>query len=242
MKNFESRFIAQVAKFNAIATTTKLPECITALMLMSNSSIDDAQRVSVMVAAALSAASLNAESTNDQYLRAVTYNAVASVIKQCDKSRFSGSGDHDNTLNASSGAFSNHPNKNRRNRNCDRSSISPTMKYPCNTCGKFGHWKRNHRADGTLAPGVKSFDHPQDSTSLTSNNDSATVHSSGSGTSAAASDKKRLFPSSMRTLAVPSLAPPLLNRYLIVAHPILPSVAGNSTYSQTILVFQPIRH
>lgn len=42
VKNFESRFSAQVAKFNSTSTTIKLTECITALMLLSYSQIDDA--------------------------------------------------------------------------------------------------------------------------------------------------------------------------------------------------------
>ena len=86
MKNFESRFSAQVAKFNSISDTTKLPECITALMLLSNSAIDDTQRISVMAAAAPSDQHLNGQSTNDQFLSAITYQSVASVVKQCDKS------------------------------------------------------------------------------------------------------------------------------------------------------------
>lgn len=86
VKNFESRFSAQVARFNSISTTTKLPECITALMFLSNSAIDDSQRVSVMAAAAPSDENLNAQSTNEQFLGAITYQSVSSVIKQCDKS------------------------------------------------------------------------------------------------------------------------------------------------------------
>ena len=61
MKNFESRFSDQVAKFNSISTTTKLPECITALMPLSNSAIDDSQRVSVMAAAAHSDENLTSQ-------------------------------------------------------------------------------------------------------------------------------------------------------------------------------------
>lgn len=45
MKNFEFCFSAQIAKFISISQITKLPECITALMLLSNSFIDDHQRV-----------------------------------------------------------------------------------------------------------------------------------------------------------------------------------------------------
>ena len=35
------------------------------------------------------------------------------------------------------------------------------MKFPCDTCGKYDHWKRNHNAHGSLRPHVKFFDNPQ---------------------------------------------------------------------------------
>lgn len=34
------------------------------------------------------------------------------------------------------------------------------MKYPCDICGKNGHWKRNHNSDGSLPPHIKTFDEP----------------------------------------------------------------------------------
>lgn len=158
MKIFESRFNAQVAKFNSISDTTKLPECITALMLLSNSAINDVQRVSVMAAAAPSASNLNAQSSNDQFLAAVTYTFVSSVIKQCDKAAHSNTGQASGTLAAGSGNV-NRSSQKYGDRN--RPRISPTMKYLCDTCGKYGHWKRNHMADGSLPPGVKSLNTPQ---------------------------------------------------------------------------------
>ena len=32
------------------------------------------------------------------------------------------------------------------------------MIYPCNRCGKYGHWLRDHNNDGSLPPAVKSVD------------------------------------------------------------------------------------
>lgn len=34
------------------------------------------------------------------------------------------------------------------------------MKFPCDLCGKYGHWKRNHNVDGSLPSHVKSCDYP----------------------------------------------------------------------------------
>lgn len=85
MENFESRFAAQVAKFNSITKTTKLPECIAALMLLSSFAINDSQRVSVMAGAASSDENLTSQSSNDQFLSSITHQPIPSVIKQCDK-------------------------------------------------------------------------------------------------------------------------------------------------------------
>lgn len=65
MKNFESNFSAQVAKLNANAETIKLPEYVTALILLYNYDTDDNQRVAVMEAAAPSDPELNIQSSND---------------------------------------------------------------------------------------------------------------------------------------------------------------------------------
>lgn len=40
MKDYESRFAAQMAKFNSIILVTKLPGCIKALMILKNSAIE----------------------------------------------------------------------------------------------------------------------------------------------------------------------------------------------------------
>ena len=85
LKNFELRFSAAVTKFNSLSKTTKLPQCITALMLLSNANIDQSQRVSVLAAAALKNDSLNEDSSNDAFLSAVTYKQLASVVKQYER-------------------------------------------------------------------------------------------------------------------------------------------------------------
>lgn len=82
MKNFEPPFSVQVAKFNAMSETTKLPEYLTALLLLSNSAINGNQRISVLAAAAPADIPLDGVATNDQFLAAVTFQSVASVVKQ----------------------------------------------------------------------------------------------------------------------------------------------------------------
>ena len=80
LKNFELRFSAAIAKFNSLSDTTKLPQYITALMLLSNAGIEHSQRVSVLAAAAPSNVDLTDQSSNDEFLAAVTYNNLRPLL------------------------------------------------------------------------------------------------------------------------------------------------------------------
>ena len=55
-------------------------------MLLSNALVNDSQRVSILAAASPSENVVGPQATNDQFLSAVTYNSIASVVKQCDAS------------------------------------------------------------------------------------------------------------------------------------------------------------
>lgn len=133
MKYFESRFSAQVAKFNSISKTTKPPECITALLLPSNSAINDPQSVSVTAAAAPSDENLTSQSSNDQFLSSITYQSIASVVKQCDKTPHRAT---ENDPLASSSAATSHFGGQARGGRTRNKSQSVAMKYSCDLCGK----------------------------------------------------------------------------------------------------------
>ncbi len=183
MKSFEQRFAACVSKFNAISETTRLPECLTALMLLSNAVVEDSQRVSVLAAASPNEPQLGQQATNDQFLSAVTYQSVASVIKQCDNNHSSGG----QNLSVNSATTVRNGRNNYRGKYNNRSNYSngnftskKTMKYPCKKCGMYGHWKNEHLSDGSLPKGVKSFEKPFNNNSVVSstkddNNPSKTV-------------------------------------------------------------------
>lgn len=72
LKNFETRFSAQVSKFNSFSKTTKLPQCITALMLLSNAKIEHSQRVSALAASAPNGTKFFGLGSNDEFLQVVT--------------------------------------------------------------------------------------------------------------------------------------------------------------------------
>lgn len=72
LNTFEQRFPARVSKLNFCSDTTKLPDCILAFMLLSNSNIEDSHRISFLASASPSSRNFNFESTIDQLLSSVT--------------------------------------------------------------------------------------------------------------------------------------------------------------------------
>lgn len=85
LKNFKVRFSAAVTKFNFLSETTKIIEGITALMLLSNSGIEQSQKVSFLAAAAPANLSLSKLCSKNDFLKAVTYHQLVSVVKQCER-------------------------------------------------------------------------------------------------------------------------------------------------------------
>lgn len=135
MKNFGSSFSVQLAKFNSISETTRLPEYITALMVLLSSAIEDSQRLSIIAAASPNDDNLSAQSSNDEFLCSITYQSVASIIEQCYKSTISQN--ENNLIGASSAGLSLHTFQNRGGRS--RNHGSPTLKYPSTSCSMYGH-------------------------------------------------------------------------------------------------------
>lgn len=83
MKNFEKRFTAQMTRLNSISATNKLPECITPFFCWP-SSVSGTQRVTELADTAPTNANPGKNSSNDDILQSVTYDAVSAVVNQCD--------------------------------------------------------------------------------------------------------------------------------------------------------------
>ena len=157
--NFESRFEAQISKFNAHSETSKIPASLTALMLLANSKVDSGQRISVLAAAAPSSDS-NAKTTDD-YLKEISYDSVASVLRQCDRT---GNGDqnvsssalHANSVSATT--FNTHRKKKGKKKLNPAELADLKTKTECRICHKHGHWACDHHADGTVKPGAVVID------------------------------------------------------------------------------------
>ena len=122
-------------------------------MVLSNSNVHANQRISILS----SATSHNAQSastlTNGQLMDSVTYDPIASVLRQFDSYKISSA----DTLQANSSSFP-RPRWNRNQRTPHQ--IAELKKSRCKTCGLWGHWHSNHTPDGTLKTGVKASKTP----------------------------------------------------------------------------------
>lgn len=159
-RNFESRFAAQISKFNAHASSCVLPEAMTALMFLANSAIDNNQLISVLAAAAPNESNLGDTPTTDDYLKAVKYESVSSVLRQCDKGKIFEARMSQVSIAAASGHVPTsygHVKKPKRTLNPEQLA-DLKMRCTCRSCGKKGHWAADNNADGSLKPGVRSHD------------------------------------------------------------------------------------
>eukprot|EP00171_Calliarthron_tuberculosum_P006240 IDg6240t1 len=86
-RNFELRYQAQLARFNSHSESCKLPDSLTAFMLLANSAIDSSQRISVLATATPSASNFDQSATTNDYLKKISYKSIATVLRQCDKSK-----------------------------------------------------------------------------------------------------------------------------------------------------------
>lgn len=124
-------------------------------MVIANADLDDNQHISVMAATTLTGLTLNGQSMNDKFLAAITYSLVASVIRQCENSQ--SISPEDRIIVASTVAVN---GQNRGYGSGQRPSKAEyetfKMKHPCNLCGHYGHWLRDHNDDGSLPATMKS--------------------------------------------------------------------------------------
>lgn len=159
--NFESRFEAQVDKFNLHCFSSQIPEALTALILLANANVDSSQHISVPAAAAPAAFSSNLSdaSTTEDYRKEITYASIGSVLRQCDKSSTVDSTHSTlSSLHAISAPTCGSPPD--RSGKLGKEKLSPEefrdlkRRLICRTCKKKGRWPTEHLSDGSLKPGT----------------------------------------------------------------------------------------
>ena len=152
-KNFESRFEANVSKFNSHSEICELPESLTAFLLLANANVDNSQKIAVLAAASPKEAQCEQDATTTAMLSAVTYTSVASVLCQCENKTHNGKNTDLSSLVANSAQT--HGIR-RKQRLTPEQLADLKSKSVCHLCNQKGHWKSDHNADGSLKPGVKS--------------------------------------------------------------------------------------
>lgn len=167
-KNFESRFQAQVSRLNAHGSEAKLSESLVAFALLANADVDNNQRVSVLANAAPRGSTLSSHATTNDYLEAVSYEAIASVLRQCDKMKLGNGDSSSRALSSNAAHNASHSGSQQRRPTSQGNGPRRTpeqlarlkARTKCHKCRKWGHWRYDHKEDGSLKPGVKAFDAP----------------------------------------------------------------------------------
>jgi len=167
--DFESRFEAQISKFNSHSSLARLPDALVAFMLLANSNVDSSQRISVLAASSPNSDQFSVNASTDDYLSSVKYEQFASVIRQCDKKQDKDKDTVDSdALHASVVRAVKEHMKNtkppRRTLTADQLA-NLKSKSKCRRCMKYGHWADDHNEDGSLKPGVTSTHEPPNSSS-----------------------------------------------------------------------------
>lgn len=123
-------------------------------MLVLNSDVDESQSVSILAAVSPRSEDIEDDPINDQFLTAVTYESVSSVMRQFDKQK------GEKSLHGNYASTHKQFQQRSFSRSAQGSRINPTFKYPCTVCGKYGHWTNEHLEYGSLPPGVHFFNKP----------------------------------------------------------------------------------
>lgn len=80
---FQARFNAHLHKFSALGSSTALSESFKALFFLNNTNVDSAQRSSILAASIPTDTSLALHSSTKEFIEAMGYEAVASVVCLC---------------------------------------------------------------------------------------------------------------------------------------------------------------
>jgi len=85
----------------------------------------------------------------------ISYESVACIVRQCEKTK---------ELNSIKSIHSHGVFQGRRMTPAELQARKNTTKCRRANCGKYGHWYKDHYPNGSLKPGVKSYDTPQNGT------------------------------------------------------------------------------
>ena len=146
-QNFETRFDANVCRLNTTCSGAKLPSAVLSFLLLANSRIDSAQRVSIL-SASYPTEQVNVDDDMKDILEQLSYDKVASVVRACDEpsrlTHSSSQGSSSSSLFTSSAV----PTRSKQNDPAPRrkQKLTPSQladlksKSTCRKCRQKGHW------------------------------------------------------------------------------------------------------
>ena len=107
--SYEGRFSAQVAKFNSNGEILQIHDSLLEMQLLGASNVDDVQRIPILTNAVPFKPVSELETNGDVCAR-MTYEHVASVLRQCDNKSemLPQSKPRNDTFNSNSANYSNH--------------------------------------------------------------------------------------------------------------------------------------
>lgn len=131
-------------------------------MLLANSGVDSGHRISVLAAASPNNSNLSENATTKDFLTAISYTSVSSILRQCDRVKSNETQDNEGVLQASainSSELSGNPQTKARHKR----TLSPEQladlksRSTCRKCKQVGHWESDHNSGGSLNANVKSI-------------------------------------------------------------------------------------
>ena len=164
-ENYESRFAAKLSKFNSFADSTRLCDALSAFLLLSNASVDNAQKVSILAACNSSTkvkqeASASTDQTvlpsgatpktNDDFIKGVFYEDIAGLLRQCKSKQPARS------VGISGNSVSTRPKL------TPEQLAKKKLNSRCRKCQKWGHWDSDHLENGKLKPNTPSRETKED--------------------------------------------------------------------------------
>lgn len=168
--HYESRFDAQLSKFNSLGSSVVLSDAMAAVFLLANGNVDSAQRISILAAAAPSQKRLSSRSSHNDSVKSVIYKAIAAVLCQCDQPITTDKGNRgdepqNQSLSASPAYAPHYKERSSGGPSTALKMILDEIRHARNTrsCskrGKFGHLYNDHNADGSLPAQLVSSNKP----------------------------------------------------------------------------------
>lgn len=81
---FEGRFDALLSRLTCRGSSVASSDAMAALLLLPNSNVDGSQRIAILAAVAPKSIGLCPWSSTDEFIEAVKYESIATVLRQCD--------------------------------------------------------------------------------------------------------------------------------------------------------------